>query len=82
MRLKILEKLILKEIGTYYFLLDKRLKSKFGVCKKLNRNYNNIWGLPKGESLRCVNNENKNGNIIPFITIVKNMSNKITGIHV
>jgi small subunit ribosomal protein S4 len=39
--------------------MTKRLKSKFGVCKKLNRNYNNIWGLPKGESLRCVNNENK-----------------------
>jgi len=39
--------------------MTKRLKSKFNFCKKLNRNYNNIWGLPKGESLRCVKNEKK-----------------------
>lgn len=39
--------------------MTKRLKSKFSFCKKLNRNYNNIWGLPKGESLRCVKNEKK-----------------------
>lgn len=25
----------------------------------MNRNYNNIWGLPKGESLRSVKNEKK-----------------------
>ena len=34
--------------------MTKRLKSKFRICKKLNRNYNNIWGLPKGDSLRSV----------------------------
>ena len=34
--------------------MTKRLESKFHVCKKLNKNYNNIWGLPKGESLRSV----------------------------
>lgn len=39
--------------------MTKRLESKFRICKKLNRNYNNIWGLPKGESLRSVKNERK-----------------------
>jgi len=34
--------------------MTKRLESKFHVCKKLDKNYNNIWGLPKGESLRSV----------------------------
>jgi len=39
--------------------MTKRLESKFRICKKLNRNYNNIWGLPKGESLRSVKNEKR-----------------------
>ena len=39
--------------------MTKRLKSKFRICKKLNRNYNNIWGLPKGDSLRSVKNEKR-----------------------
>ena len=39
--------------------MTKRLESKFRICKKLNRNYNNIWGLPKGESLRSVKTEKK-----------------------
>lgn len=39
--------------------MTKRLESKFRICKKLNRNYNNIWGLPKGESLRSVKNERR-----------------------
>jgi small subunit ribosomal protein S4 len=44
--------------------MTKRLRSKFHICKKLNKNYNNIWGLPKGESLRAVkkNNEKKKRN--------------------
>jgi len=39
--------------------MTNRLKSKFRICKKLNRNYNNIWGLPKGDSLRSVKIEKK-----------------------
>lgn len=39
--------------------MTKRSESKFRICKKLNRNYNNIWGLPKGESLRSVKNEKR-----------------------
>jgi len=39
--------------------MTKRLKSKFRICKKLNRNYNNIWGLPKGDSLRSVKIEKR-----------------------
>lgn len=39
--------------------MTKRLKSKFRICKKLNRNYNNIWGLSKGESLRSVKVQKK-----------------------
>ena len=42
--------------------MTKRLESKFRICKKLNRNYNNIWGLPKGESLRSVKTEKKRKN--------------------
>lgn len=40
--------------------MTKRLESKFHICKKLNQNYKNIWGLPKGESLRSVKNKKKN----------------------
>lgn len=39
--------------------MTKRLKSKFRICKKLNRTYNNIWGLPKGDSLRSVKIEKR-----------------------
>ena len=39
--------------------MTKRLKSKFRICKKLNRNYNNIWGLPKADSLRSVKVEKR-----------------------
>ncbi len=39
--------------------MTKRLESKFRICKKLNRNYNNILVLPKGESLRSVKNEKR-----------------------
>ena len=39
--------------------MTKRLKSKFRICKKLNRNYNNIWGLPKGDFLRSVKADKK-----------------------
>jgi len=39
--------------------MTKRAESKFNVCKKLNKNYNNIWGLPKGDFLRSVRNERK-----------------------
>jgi|TARA_B110000093_G_C12955313_1_gene404674 small subunit ribosomal protein S4 len=37
--------------------MTKRLESKFHICKKLNKSYKNIWGLPKGESLRSVKNK-------------------------
>jgi small subunit ribosomal protein S4 len=37
--------------------MTKRSQSKFHICRKLNKNYNNLWGLPKGESLRSVKNE-------------------------
>ena len=39
--------------------MTKRLESKFRVYKKLSKNYNNIWGLPKGEYLRCSKNGSK-----------------------
>ena len=39
--------------------MTKRLKSKFHTCKKLNKSYSNIWGLPKGDFLRSVRNEKK-----------------------
>jgi small subunit ribosomal protein S4 len=40
--------------------MTKRLESKFHICKKINKNYKNIWGLPKGDSLRSVKNTKKN----------------------
>lgn len=39
--------------------MTKRLKSKFCLCKKLNKSYNNVWGLPKGQFLRSLRNEKK-----------------------
>jgi small subunit ribosomal protein S4 len=39
--------------------MTKRSESKFHICKKLNKSYNNIWGLPKGDFLRSVRNEKK-----------------------
>ncbi len=39
--------------------MTKRFKSKFRICKKLNKSYNNVWGIPKGDFLRCVRAEKK-----------------------
>jgi len=37
--------------------MTKRAESKFNVCKKLSKSYNNVWGLPKGDFFRSVRNE-------------------------
>lgn len=39
--------------------MTKRSPSKFHLCKKLTKNYNNVWGLPKGNTLKAVKNKKK-----------------------
>ena len=39
--------------------MTKRATTKYHICKKLCNNYNNVWGLPKGNILKAVKNKRK-----------------------
>jgi small subunit ribosomal protein S4 len=39
--------------------MTKRSITKYHICKKLCNNYNNVWGLPKGNTFKAVKNKRK-----------------------
>lgn len=39
--------------------MTKRSTTKYHICKKLCNNYNNVWGLPKGNTFKAVKNKRK-----------------------